>query len=182
MKIIPTSIQDLILIDPKSYPDERGFFLETFQKERYQRLLKKDIYFVQDNLSRSRKNVLRGLHYQIKQPQDKLITVIRGSVFDVAVDIRTQSATFGQWFGVILNDENHYQFFIPKGFAHGFCVLSDIVDFHYKCSDYYNPDAEQGILWSDPNIAIDWPSQAPIISSKDKNYTYLKNLPSTLLF
>lgn len=182
MKIIPTSIQDLILIDPKSYPDERGFFLETFQAERYQRLLKKDIYFVQDNLSRSRKNVLRGLHYQIKQPQDKLITVIRGSVFDVAVDIRTQSATFGKWFGVILNDENHYQFFIPKGFAHGFCVLSDIVDFHYKCSDYYNPDAEQGILWSDPNIAIDWPSQAPIISSKDKNYTYLKNLPSTLLF
>lgn len=182
MKIIPTPIKDLILIDPKSYQDKRGFFLEIFQVERYQRLLKKEIHFVQDNLSRSSKNVLRGLHYQIKQAQDKLITVTRGSVFDVAVDIRTQSATFGQWFGVILNDENHYQLFVPKGFAHGFCVLSESVDFHYKCSDYYNPKAEQGILWSDPNIAINWPLQTPLVSSKDKNYPYLKNLPSSLLF
>jgi dTDP-4-dehydrorhamnose 3,5-epimerase len=182
MKIIPTPIKDLILIDPKSHQDERGFFLEAFQAERYQRLLKKDIYFVQDNLSRSSKNVLRGLHYQIKQPQDKLVTVIRGSVFDVAVDIRTHSITFGQWFGVILNDENHYQLFIPKGFAHGFCVLSEVVDFHYKCSDYYNSEAEQGILWSDPSLAINWPLQAPIISNKDKNYACLKNISSELLF
>lgn len=182
MKIILTPINDLILIDPKSHKDERGFFLETFQSERYQKLLKKDIYFVQDNLSRSKKDVLRGLHYQIKQPQDKLVTVIRGSVFDVALDIRTYSATFGQWFGIILNDENHYQLFIPKGFAHGFCVLSELVDFHYKCTDYYNPGAEQGILWSDPNIGINWPLQAPIISAKDKSYACLKNVAPALLF
>ena len=182
MKIISTPIQDLILIDPKSYHDERGFFLEAFQVERYQRLLKKSINFVQDNLSRSSKNVLRGLHYQIKQPQDKLVTVVRGSVFDVAVDIRTQSVTFGQWFGVILNDENHYQLFVPKGFAHGFCVLSEIVDFYYKCSDYYSPETEQGILWSDPNLGIHWPLQTPIISTKDKNYACLNNISSKLLF
>ncbi len=182
MKIISTPIQDLMLIDPKSHQDERGFFLEAFQAERYQRLLKKNIHFVQDNLSRSSKNVLRGLHYQIIQPQDKLVTVIRGSVFDVAVDIRILSPTFGQWFGVILNDENHYQLFIPKGFAHGFCVLSEVVDFHYKCSDYYNPEAEQGILWSDPNLAINWPLSAPIISPKDKNYAYLNNIATELLF
>lgn len=182
MKIIQTPIQDLILIDPKTHQDERGFFLETFQAERYQRLLKKEFYFVQDNLSRSSKNVLRGLHYQIKQAQDKLVTVIRGSIFDVAVDIRRYSVTFGQWFGVILNDENHYQLFIPKGFAHGFCVLSEVVDFHYKCSDYYNPEAEQGILWSDPNLGINWPLQTPIISTKDKNHACLNNIPSKLLF
>lgn len=182
MKIIPTSLQDLILIDPKSHQDERGFFFEAFQAERYQRLLNKNLNFVQDNLSRSSNNVLRGLHYQIQQPQDKLVTVIRGSVFDVAVDIRTQSATFGQWFGIILNDKNHYQLFVPKGFAHGFCVLSDIVDFHYKCSDYYHPEAEKGILWSDPDLAINWPLQAPLISPKDKNYACLRNIPSELLF
>ena len=182
MKIIPTSIPDLILIDPKSYQDERGFFFEAFQEERYHKFLHQKINFVQDNLSRSSKNVLRGLHYQIQQPQDKLITVIRGSVFDVAVDIRTSSATFGQWFGVVLNDENHYQLFIPKGFAHGFCVLSEIVDFHYKCSDYYNPKAEQGIHWSDPRLAIDWPLSEPIISSKDQKYSTLENIPSEFLF
>lgn len=182
MKIIPTSIPDLVLIDPKSHQDERGFFLEAFQEERYQKLLNRKINFVQDNLSRSNKKVLRGLHYQIQQSQDKLVTVIRGSVFDVAVDIRTQSASFGQWFGTILNDENHYQLFIPKGFAHGFCVLSEIADFHYKCSDYYNPKAEQGILWSDPSLAIDWPLSEPIISPKDQNYSDLKNIPSEFLF
>lgn len=182
MKIIPTPIPDLILIDPKSYPDERGFFFESFQEQRYQKMLNQKINFVQDNLSRSSKNVLRGLHYQIQQPQDKLITIIRGSVYDVAVDIRTQSATFGQWFGVVLNDENHYQLFIPKGFAHGFCVLSEIVDFHYKCSDYYNPQTEQGILWSDPSLAIDWPLSDPIISPKDQKYSILKNIPTKFLF
>lgn len=182
MKIIPTSIPDLVLIDPKSHQDERGFFLEAFQEERYQKLLNRKINFVQDNLSRSNKKVLRGLHYQIQQPQDKLVTVIHGSVFDVAVDIRTQSASFGQWFGTILNDENHYQLFIPKGFAHGFCVLSEIADFHYKCTDYYNPKAEQGILWSDPNLAIDWPLSEPIVSPKDENYAYLKNIPAKFLF
>lgn len=182
MKVIPTPIKDLIIIDPKSHHDERGFFFEAFQSERYQQLLNKKINFVQDNLSRSCKNVLRGLHYQIQQPQDKLVTVIHGSVFDVAVDIRTESATFGQWFGIILNDENHFQLFIPKGFAHGFCVLSEIVDFHYKCSDYYNPEAEQGILWSDPSLAIKWPVHAPLISTKDKKYNCLKKISSELLF
>lgn len=182
MKIIPTSIPDLILIDPQSHQDKRGFFFEAFQEQRYQKLLNQKINFVQDNFSRSSKNVLRGLHYQIQQPQDKLITVVRGSVFDVAVDIRTSSATFGQWFGVVLNDENHYQLFIPKGFAHGFSVLSEIVDFHYKCSDYYNPKAEQGILWSDPRLAIDWPMYEPIISSKDQKYSTLENIPNKFLF
>lgn len=182
MKIIHTPIKDLILIDPKQHKDERGFFLESFQEKRYQTMLEQDIHFVQDNLSRSSRNVLRGLHYQLIQAQDKLVTVVRGSVFDVAVDIRTNSNTFGQWFGTILNDENHYQLFIPKGFAHGFCVLSDVVDFHYKCSDYYNPRAEQGILWSDPNLAIAWPILTPIISPKDKDYPCLKNLSAELLF
>jgi dTDP-4-dehydrorhamnose 3,5-epimerase len=182
MKIISTPIKDLILIDPKQHKDKRGFFLESFQEKRYQTMLKQDIHFVQDNLSRSSRNVLRGLHYQLIQAQDKLVTVVRGSVFDVAVDIRTNSNTFGQWFGTILNDENHYQLFIPKGFAHGFCVLSDVVDFHYKCSDYYNPHAEQGILWSDPNLAIVWPIRTPIISPKDKDYPCLKNLSAELLF
>jgi dTDP-4-dehydrorhamnose 3,5-epimerase len=182
MRIIPTSIPDLILIDPKSHHDERGFFFEAFQKERYQKLINRKINFVQDNLSRSSKNVLRGLHYQIQQPQDKLVTVIRGSVFDVALDIRTQSATFGKWFGVVLNDENHYQLFIPKGFAHGFCVISETVDFHYKCSDYYNSSAERGVLWCDIDLAIDWPIKKVLVSQKDKLYPSLRDIPQELLF
>lgn len=182
MKIITTPIKDLVLIDPKQHADERGFFLEAFQEKRYQILLKQTIYFVQDNLSRSSKNVLRGLHYQLMQAQDKLITVIRGSVFDVVVDIRINSPTFGQWFGTILNDENHHQLFIPKGFAHGFCVLSDIVDFHYKCSDYYAPNSERGILWSDPNLDINWPIHTPIISNKDQRYPILNDIPNEELF
>ncbi|MES2998390.1 MAG: dTDP-4-dehydrorhamnose 3,5-epimerase [Pseudomonadota bacterium] len=182
MNIIQTPLKGLMLINPKKFLDERGFFLETFQAKRYQSMLQLDICFVQDNLSRSCKNVLRGLHYQLQQPQDKLVTVITGSVFDVVADIRKNSATFGQWFGTVLNDENHHQLFIPKGFAHGFCVLSDSADFHYKCSDYYNPSAELGILWSDPSLAIHWPLQTPVVSTKDSNYPCLKALPKELLF
>lgn len=182
MKIIQTPLQDLVIIDPKHFSDKRGFFLETFQEKRYQTMLKLDFCFVQDNLSRSSKNVLRGLHYQLQQPQAKLVTVIRGSIFDVAVDLRKTSATFGKWFGTILNDENHHQLFIPKGFAHGFCVISDWVDFHYKCSDYYDPSTELGILWSDSNLGITWPIQNPILSEKDRSYPCLNNLSRELLF
>jgi dTDP-4-dehydrorhamnose 3,5-epimerase len=182
MKLIKTPLAGLVLIEPQHCKDERGFFLESFQEKRYQEVLNTPILFVQDNLSRSKKNVLRGLHYQLQQPQDKLVTIIKGSVFDVAVDIRRGSPTFGQWFGTILNDENHYQLFIPKGFAHGFCVLSQSADLHYKCSDYYNPTAELGILWSDTHLAIDWPSKIPCLSTKDQHYPSLKELRQELLF
>jgi dTDP-4-dehydrorhamnose 3,5-epimerase len=180
MNIIQTPLKDLVIIDPKAFSDERGFFLETFQVNRYQAALKLNISFVQDNLSRSKKNVLRGLHYQLQQPQDKLVTVISGSVFDVAVDIRKNSPTFGQWFSCILNDENHLQLFIPRGFAHGFCVLSHSADFHYKCSDYYDSSTERGILWSDPQLNIRWPIQNPLLSAKDRNYPCLNALTPEL--
>ena len=183
MKLIKTPLKDLLIIVPPRFTDERGFFLEIFQEKRYQKTLKSKILFVQDNLSHSKKNVLRGLHYQLQQPQDKLVTVTKGSVFDVAVDIRINSPTFGQWYGTILSDENHHQLFIPKGFAHGFCVLSDIADFHYKCSDYYDPNSELGILWSDSDLAIHWPIEGEaIVSDKDKLYPSLKDIAQTLLF
>ncbi len=182
MKLIKTPLKDLVIIAPQRYTDERGFFLESFQEKHYQQILNTQIVFVQDNLSHSKKQVLRGLHYQRQQPQDKLVTVIKGRVFDVAVDIRRNSPTFGKWFGAILSDENHHQFFIPKGFAHGFCVLSETADFHYKCSDYYNPNENLGILWSDPHLAIDWPLKKVLLSNKDKLYPSLKDIPEQLLF
>lgn len=182
MKIIKTPLEGLVIIEPQSFMDERGFFLESFQAKRYQEMLNYKVNFVQDNISHSKKNVLRGLHYQLQQPQDKLVTVIKGSVFDVAIDIRKNSPTFGQWHGEILSAENHRQFFIPKGFAHGFCVLSDSADFHYKCSNYYCPQAELGILWSDTDISIDWPLKTPLLSPKDKLYPSLKEIPAELLF
>jgi dTDP-4-dehydrorhamnose 3,5-epimerase len=182
MKRITTPLSGLVIIAPKQFHDERGFFLESFQAKRYQELLKTQVSFVQDNLSHSKQKVLRGLHYQRQQAQDKLVTVIQGRVFDVAVDIRLNSPTFGHWFGTILSDKNHHQLFIPKGFAHGFCVLSKTADFHYKCSDYYNADTECGILWSDPDLAITWPIKTPLISDKDKAYPTLKELAKNLLF
>ena len=183
MKLIKTPLEGLVILEPKRFIDKRGFFLESFQEKRYQKILNTQISFVQDNLSHSKQYVLRGLHYQLQKPQDKLVTVIKGSVFDVAVDIRKSSPTFGRWFGAILNDENHHQLFIPKGFAHGFYVLSESADFHYKCSDYYNPATELGILWSDTDLAITWPSKGKfLLSEKDKCYPSLKNIPQECLF
>lgn len=169
MKVINTSIPDVLILAPKVFGDERGFFLESYNQQVFNEMTGWKVNFVQDNHSRSIKNVLRGLHYQIKQPQGKLMRVVRGSVFDVAVDIRKSSPTFGKWVGVELTDNNHRQFWVPPGFAHGFLVLSDSADFLYKTTDYYAPEHERCIRWDDSELAIDWPlSDAPILSSKDK--------------
>ena len=176
MNIIETSLPGVLLIEPKVFGDARGFFLETFQAERY-RQAGIGLDFVQDNLSRSRRGVMRGLHYQLNYPQGKLVSVITGEVFDVAVDIRHGSATFGQWYGAVLSEENHRQMYIPPGFAHGFCVLSDTVDFQYKCTDYYHPEDEIGVIWNDPEIGIDWPIQDPLLSDKDKLLLPLADIP-----
>lgn len=181
MKVINSSL-GVIVIEPKVFGDSRGFFLESFQAQRY-REIGINVDFVQDNISRSRYGVLRGLHYQLQHPQGKLVTVIRGEVFDVAVDIRHGSPTFGKYFGAILNDQNHKQLYVPPGFAHGFCVLSEYVDFYYKCTDYYYPDDEHGVLWNDRDIGIKWPKLTctPILSSKDMANKYLKSIDIGLL-
>lgn len=173
MKLIPTDLPGLMIVEPVAYGDERGFFLESYQKERYA-AAGIAMNFVQDNISRSRKGTLRGLHYQISQPQGKLISVSRGEVFDVAVDLRRSSPTFGRWFGTLLNDENHRQLFVPPGFAHGFCVTSESADFCYKCTDYYHPKDERTLLWNDPDIGIEWPAmENRILSAKDQSGTLL---------
>jgi len=175
MKVIEEPLPGLLVIKPDVYKDERGFFLETWQEERYRDIgIEED--FVQDNWSRSTKGVLRGLHCQREYPQGKLVSVRRGEVFDVAVDIRPDSDTFGKWYGNQLSDQNHLQMYVPPGFAHGFCVLSDYVDFSYKCTDFYYPDDEAGIRWDDPNLNIDWPIFDPIISEKDKNLPLFESI------
>ena len=176
MNIIQTSLQDCVIIEPKVFGDERGFFLETFHTSRYADLAGISLPFVQDNYSRSLKGVLRGLHFQKTKPQGKLISVVRGEVYDVAVDIRKGSSTFGQWVGVILSEENKKQLWVPPGFAHGFVVLSEIADFEYKCTDYYEPSDEGSILWNDPDLAIGWPVENPILSDKDINANKLADL------
>ncbi|POE06710.1 dTDP-4-dehydrorhamnose 3,5-epimerase [Pectobacterium odoriferum] len=176
MEVKNTRINDVKIIRPKVFGDERGFFLETFEKKRYQEMLDIDFDFVQDNHSRSSKRVLRGLHFQKVNPQGKLVRVVRGAVFDVAVDIRPNSSTFGQWEGIILSEENKSQFWIPPGLAHGFIVLSDVADFEYKCTDYYNPAHEECLLWNDPDVGIDWPGECPLLSEKDKQGKLLKEL------
>jgi len=169
MELIKTSIPDVKLLKPKVFGDERGFFMESYNKHTLEDLIGLDVEFVQDNHSRSSKNVLRGLHYQLKQPQGKLVRVVAGEVFDVAVDLRRSSPTFGQWEGTILSDKNNYQFWVPPGFAHGFVVLSDTADFLYKTTDYYAPEHERCINWDDPEIGINWPfSGKPSLSDKDK--------------
>lgn len=171
MKILETNIHDVKIIEPKIFGDDRGFFLETFSEKRYQELLNINSTFVQDNHSRSSKGVLRGLHFQRNNPQGKLVRVVRGEVFDVAVDIRKDSPTFGQYASIILNEENKKQFWIPAGLAHGFMVLSDFADFEYKCTNYYDPTSEGCILWSDPDLNIQWPlgNISPKLSEKDTN-------------
>lgn len=169
MKINTTDIDGAVIIEPKVFGDERGFFLETFQAERYAELAGINLPFVQDNHSRSSKNVLRGLHFQKSKPQGKLVRVVRGQVFDVAVDLRKDSATYGKWAGILLTEDNKRQFWVPPGLAHGFVVLSDIADFEYKCTDYYDPSDEGSLIWNDPQIGIEWPEEIePILSEKDK--------------
>ncbi|AXO69061.1 MULTISPECIES: dTDP-4-dehydrorhamnose 3,5-epimerase [Klebsiella] len=168
MHIKNTKIHDVKLIEPKVFGDERGFFLEVFEKKRYQEALNITFDFVQDNHSRSSYGVLRGLHFQTKDPQGKLVRVVRGKVFDVAVDIRPDSPTYGQWEGVILSEDNKHQFWIPPGLAHGFVVLSETADFEYKCTDYYSPGHEGCLLWNDPEVGIEWPIDfEPLLSEKD---------------
>lgn len=169
MNVIKTKLQHCVIIEPEVFGDERGFFLETFQADRYADLAKITLDFVQDNHSRSSKGVLRGLHFQKTRPQGKLVRVVKGEVYDVAVDIRQGSPTFGQWEAVILSEENKKQFWVPPGFAHGFVVLSDIADFEYKCTDYYDPSDEGSILWNDPELNIPWPIENPNLSAKDKS-------------
>ena len=169
MKIIPTSIPEVLIIEPNIASDNRGFFFESFNEKKFSQSTGLNVRFVQDNHSQSTKGVLRGLHYQIQQPQGKLVRVVRGAVFDVAVDIRRSSPTFGQWAGAELTEENCRQLWAPIGFAHGFLVLSDRADFLYKTTDYYAPQFERSILWNDPNIGIQWPlNEAPQLSTKDK--------------
>jgi dTDP-4-dehydrorhamnose 3,5-epimerase len=169
MKVIPTVIDGLLVIEPTVFGDDRGFFYESFNQRRFEELTGVKAEFVQDNHSRSARNVLRGLHYQIQQAQGKLVRVTSGSVFDVAVDLRKSSPTFGQWYGLELSAENKRQLWIPPGFAHGFVVTSDNAEFLYKTTDYYAPEYERAIIWNDPAIGIEWPLDAePLLSGKDQ--------------
>ena len=176
MKISHSKLKGCVIIEPRIFGDERGFFLETFQAVRYEQEAGIDLPFVQDNHSRSARDVLRGLHFQKTKPQGKLVRVVRGEVYDVAVDIRKGSATFGEWEGVILSEDNKKQFWVPPGFAHGFVVLSDTADFEYKCTDYYDPSDEGSILWSDPDLDIPWPIANPALSTKDESAKRLVDL------
>ena len=177
MKVIPTAIAEVMIIEPKVFGDERGFFYESFNQQTFNDATGSHYQFVQDNHSRSAQGVLRGLHYQIQQPQGKLVRVVRGAVFDVAVDIRKSSATFGKWVGVTLTEANHRQLWIPPGFAHGFLTLSESADFLYKTTDYYAPEYERSIAWNDPALAILWPLAAdpPQLSVKDQAAVMLAN-------
>ena len=180
MKIIETKLSGLIVIEPTLWIDHRGYFLEVFQEKRYADLGLPN--FVQDNISRSKQNVLRGLHYQKPHTQAKLIGVTRGTIWDVVVDLRLHSRTFGEWFHIILSDENHKQLFIPEGLAHGFCVLSEEADIHYKCTNFYEPPHERGIIWNDKQLNIPWPIKNPILSSKDSLYPSLQDISHEYLF
>ncbi|MDY6791228.1 MAG: dTDP-4-dehydrorhamnose 3,5-epimerase [Thermodesulfobacteriota bacterium] len=175
MNIITTAIEGVLIIEPEVFKDNRGFFMETYQQERYSKHGINQI-FVQDNLSFSVQGTLRGLHYQVKHPQAKLVQVLTGEIFDVAVDIRSGSPTFGQWTGAYLSDQNKRQLFIPQGFAHGFCVISKTAHFLYKCSEFYAPEDECGINWADSDIAIAWPEKNPIVSDKDRRNLKLCDL------
>lgn len=169
MKISKTSLDGVLLVEPRIFQDERGFFIETFSTRAFAGSgIPED--FVQDNHSRSTRGVLRGLHYQLAHPQGKLVHVARGRIFDVAVDIRVGSPQFGQWYGVELNDENLASLWVPPGFAHGFCVLSDVADVIYKCTELYEGADDRGIAWNDPRIGVDWPIAKPIVSEKDQNH------------
>jgi len=169
MKVVQTAIPDVLIFEPRVFGDERGFFLESWNAREFDSAVGVKVQFVQDNHSRSQRGVLRGLHYQIKQSQGKLVRVARGCVFDAAVDLRKSSATFGRWVGTELSEDNHRQFWIPPGFAHGFLVLSESADFIYKATDYYAPEHERCLIWNDPAVGINWPvNEEPILSAKDR--------------
>ena len=179
MQITPTPLKGLFQIEPDVFGDARGKFVEIFRESRYD-AAGIDKPFVQDNFSWSVRGTLRGLHYQLSRPQGKLVTVVKGTVYDVAVDIRQGSPTFGQWYGVELSDSNMRQLYIPPGFAHGFCVLSEDAGFLYKCTDVYSPTDERGILWNDPALAIAWPVKTPLLSAKDQAYKCLADMMTEL--
>ncbi|MEW6663478.1 MAG: dTDP-4-dehydrorhamnose 3,5-epimerase [Bacillota bacterium] len=176
MKVIETGLPGVVIIEPRVLGDARGFFMETWQQARYAAAGLPEV-FVQDNLSFSSHGTLRGLHYQHPYPQGKLVSVLQGEVFDVAVDIRVGSPTYGLWVGVTLSAENKRQLYIPPGFAHGFCVKSESALFAYKCTEFYHPEAEGGIIWNDPDIGIEWPVKAPLLSGKDGVYPRLREVP-----
>jgi dTDP-4-dehydrorhamnose 3,5-epimerase len=170
MKVTPTAIPDVLIFEPTVFGDERGFFFESYNERRLKELTGLDLHFVQDNHSRSAKGVLRGLHYQILQPQGKLVRVALGSIYDVAVDLRQSSPTFGRWIGMELSAANHCQVWVPPGFAHGFVVTSDYAEVLYKTTDYWAPEYERALLWNDPSLGIDWPLEGmtPVLSAKDR--------------
>jgi dTDP-4-dehydrorhamnose 3,5-epimerase len=176
MNVIETTLPGVVIIEPKVFGDTRGFFYESFHNERYKEC-GLTLPFVQDNISQSSKNVLRGLHYQLEKPQGKLIWVMQGKVLDIAVDIRHGSPTFGQFVSVVLDAEKPQQIYIPPGFAHGFCVLSATAIFYYKCTDYYHPISEKGVIWNDADLKLPWPIDNPLLSSKDSLYPTLNNIP-----
>ena len=176
MIVTETALPGVKIIEPKVHGDPRGFFMETFQAKRYAEIAGIDLPFVQDNHSRSARGVLRGLHAQKLRPQGKLVRCARGEVFDVAVDIDPSSQTFGTWVGVVLSDVNQRQFWVPPGYGHGFVVLSEIADFEYKCTDYYDPSDEIGLIWNDPEVGIDWPIKDPLLSAKDQKLPTLAEL------
>ncbi|GAA4821604.1 dTDP-4-dehydrorhamnose 3,5-epimerase [Marinicella pacifica] len=176
MKIIETALPGVLIIEPKVFGDERGYFMESWQQQRYRDIgIERD--FVQSNVSKSAYGVLRGLHFQNPNPQGKLVSVLVGEVYDVAVDIRHGSPTFGQYVGVTLSAENHRQFYVPEGFAHGFCVTSENAIFNYMCTDYYHAESEASIAWNDKNIGIDWPIDEPKLSAKDQAANHLSDYP-----
>lgn len=169
MNIIPTKIPDVLIIEPRVFEDQRGFFLESYNSKAFCEKTRVDAPFVQDNHSRSTQNVLRGLHYQIQQPQGKLVRVVAGAIFDVVVDLRKSSPTYGQWVGTLISAENKQQLWVPVGFAHGFCVVSEFAEVLYKTTDYYAPQHERCVIWNDPDLAIAWPlEETPIVSAKDQ--------------
>ncbi|MCX8044856.1 MAG: dTDP-4-dehydrorhamnose 3,5-epimerase [Desulfobacterota bacterium] len=180
LTIEEAGLPGVLLIKPDVFHDDRGFFAETYHLKKYtaQGL---PVTFVQDNHSRSVKGVVRGLHYQLHYPQGKLIVTIRGEIFDVAVDIRRGSPTFGRWVGHVLSDTNRHQLYVPEGFAHGFCVLSNVADVVYKCTEFFHPEDDRGILWSDPDIGIPWPIDTPLISDKDSRHPLLRTVAQDLL-
>ena len=175
IKTKKTPLEGFLILELETFKDDRGFFLETFQEKNYKEVGIKD-KFVQDNQSRSSKGVLRGMHFQVKRPQAQIVTVMRGCIFDVGVDLRQNSSTFGQWYGVELSDVGQRQVYMAPGIAHGFCVLSDLADLHYKVSRFYDPDDECGMIWNDSEVNIDWPSITPLIHQRDASYQSLSQL------
>jgi dTDP-4-dehydrorhamnose 3,5-epimerase len=179
LRIIETKLAGVLIVEPQVFNDDRGFFLESYNRRRYSQIPGLDVEFVQDNHSHSKKNVLRGLHLQRRHPQGKLVRVVAGHVWDVAVDVNPASPTFRQWEGVDLTDTNHRQLYIPPGYAHGFCVVSDTADVEYKCTQFYVPDDEVGLLWDDPQLDIRWPVDTPVLSKRDAANSSLRDFLGT---